>query len=298
MPLSQDQADRRIQAAIRIQAAFRGIRERNRPFLPMKFVTWRNTTQPKQAEHMTVKFGSGGRRTARYIDFRQGVGDRHDIVPVKGVQNLLTAPSALGIASSSHAPHVSSASSPPPKPFQNLAYGEHNPSEHRARFLARPGLKADKDKGRDFRYDAREYVRAKVSINEWQALKKTVVDRKNDGVFHLFGEASGQEPRTTRCMTVIETLAKLRGFKLENANTSAMAHQFHTKNEGIPKFSGTTTAPKLRRYEVHDAPRASSDPVAQTAAVRHFDGHKLDRSYWEQHDAGRHNVGRPRGLSL
>jgi hypothetical protein len=275
-------------AATRIQAAFRGYKARNLPVHPMKFVTWRNTTNPKQAEHMTVKFGSGGASSARYVDFRQGTGDRHDIEPVKGVQNLLTASSAAS----------STPSLPPSKPFQNLAYGEHTPSEHRARFLARPALPSDKSSGRDFRYDSREYVRAKVTFQELRTLKATVDDRKEDGVFHLFGEASAQEPKTTRCMTMIETLANMRGMKLDNANTSIMARQFHTLNQQSPKFKGTTTAPKLRRHEVQGAPRASSEEVTRTAAVRKTDGSKLDLGYWKQHDAGAHNVGRPQGPKL
>ena len=279
-------------AATRIQAAFRGFRARQHPALdeprfPMKFVTWRNTTQPTQAEHMTVKFGSGGARTARYVDFRQGVGNRDDIAPLQGVHNLL-----------SSAPSSSTAtpSAPPPKPFMNLAYGEHTPGEHRARFLARPALPSDA--GRGFRYDAREYIRARVSFRELRALRSVVADRRRDGVFHLFGEASRQEPKTTRCMTVIETLAGLRGMQLNNANTSAMARQFHELNQASDRFRGTTTAPKLRRYVVAGAERASSPTVTATAAVRHFDGRYLDRHYWTQHDARAHNVGRPRGATL
>jgi hypothetical protein len=261
-PASHSAAD--IKRITKIQALFRGNRERNKPQHPLKFVTWRNTTNTRQAEHMTVKFGSSrddaGSRRAHYEDFRQGS---------KPIPEGVLAPFETVNQLSGQSER---------KPYHALAHGEHTPQQHKARFLARPALQSDRESGRSYRYDSREYIRAAVSTKEWLALKRVTRQRKETGVFHLFGEAP--DPYTTRCMTLIETLAQMRGQALDPNNPSLVAKQFHELNPG------TTTAPKLRRFNVVGAERSSEVPPG--TAVRRFDARRLDHAYWGQnHDTGR-----------
>jgi hypothetical protein len=233
----------------------------NKPLVPVKFSTWRNTTDPKQAEHMTVKYGRGS--SGHYEDFRMGSGPPRTDLPKFGAVNKLT-----GIDES--------------KPYSNLAYGSHTPTEHRDRFLARPALKSDVDKGRDYRYDSKEAMRAKVSVYELWKLKQMTSERQQHGVFHLYGEAS--DPYTTRCMTHIETLASVRGQKLSPDNPSKVAHEFHELNPS------STEKPKLKTYSVEGVQRPGNVPVG--TPVKNHPG-TLDKAYWEAANKGAHNVGRP-----
>jgi hypothetical protein len=257
-----------IKQITKIQALVRGRQERNRPQHPMKFVTWRNTTNPSQAEHMAVKFGSSaedqGNHRAHYEDFRQG----SKTIPKELLAPFLATNKLSGL--------------PEEKPYYSVAHGIHTPQEHKARFLARPALDSDKKQGRDYRYDSREYIRATVSSKEWLALKRTSRERQEKGVFHLFGEAP--DPYTTRCMTHIEQLAQMRGQRLDPNNPSLVARQFHELNRE------TTTAPKLRTFQVKGAERNALVPP--TTPVRNFDGRRLDHQYWDQQKSGAHDVGR------
>lgn len=233
----------------------------NQPVVPVKFSTWRNTTNPQQPEHMTVKYGRGS--WGHYEDFRMGSGPPRTDLPKFGAVNELTGKDES-------------------KPYSNLAYGSHTPTEHRDRFLARPAPESDRKKGREYRYDSKEAMRAKVSVFELWKLKQMTSERQQHGVFHLFGEAP--DPYTTRCMTHIETLASVRGQKLSPQNPSKVAHEFHELNPS------STEKPKLKTYSVEGVQRPGNVPVG--TPVKNHPG-TLDKAYWEAADKGAHNVGRP-----
>jgi hypothetical protein len=183
----------------------------------LKFVTWKNTSNANVLPHMTVKFGRGDQ--GRYEDFRQGssvIEGSPKVSAVNQVTNKLEA-----------------------KPYWKLGYGSHAPEEHRDRFLGRP---LPPSQGAGLRYDAYDRMRVKVTTTELRNLRALIDERRRAGRFHLYGEASdpntaNSDPMTTRCMTPLEELSKMRGHTLALGLPTAVADEFlHQKGSMATKL--------------------------------------------------------------